>query len=186
MSENQKFYEEFLRNFNLTTPTPLLALEYETLTSTQTISTISGQYASTKGTPTPTFEAKELDLEAFSWMYWTPFILDAVVPALVFSVFYLFRVICIVLFKIAKLKARHPKVPFSQTLYYSVFATAIVGKHLFFIWFEHSFYFAFLETEEISAMLSCTYENTYENSNTQDTETGFGAPVFSSTVRWEI
>ena len=115
MSENQKFYEEFLRNFNLTTPTPLLALEYETLTSTQTISTISGQYASTKGTPTPTFEAKELDLEAFSWMYWTPFILDAVVPALVFSVFYLFRVICIVLFKIAKLKARHPKVPFSQT-----------------------------------------------------------------------
>ena len=113
MSENQKFYEEFLRNFNLTTPTPLLALEYETLTSTQTISTISGQYASTKGTPTPTFEAKELDLEA--WMYWTPFILDAVVPALVFSVFYLFRVICIVLFKIAKLKARHPKVPFSQT-----------------------------------------------------------------------
>ena len=135
MSENQKFYEEFLRNFNLTTPTPLLALEYETLNSTQTISTISGQYASTKGTPTPTFEAKELDLEAFSWTYWTPLIFDAVLPALVFSVFYLFRVICIVLFKIAKLKARHPKVPFSQTLYYSVFATAIVGKHFFFFFF---------------------------------------------------
>ena len=97
MSENQKLYEEFIRKCNLTTPTPLLALEYKTPASTQTIPTISfsteGQYTSANGSPDPMFDSKELDLEGLSVTYWTPFILYAVVPALVFLIFYVFHVL---------------------------------------------------------------------------------------------
>ena len=132
MSENQKFYEEFLRNFNLTTPTPLLALEYNIPVTIQTTTRIpiSTEIQYTSDVPNPTFDLKKLEMEGLSLTDWA-FVLDAVIPALVFLAFYMFRVMCFVVYKIVKLKAKHPSAPISQTIYYSVFTTAIVGKHIF-------------------------------------------------------
>ena len=113
MSENQKFYEKFLRNFNLTTPTPLLSIEYvnPTMYSSSTqdgpIQVIT---SSTESPPLLSIGSNSLtrsvdqDLEIIPW---NALIVDAILPTVALLLFYVFREICLVLYRIAKIKAKN-------------------------------------------------------------------------------
>ena len=68
------------------------------------------------------------DLEIIPW---NALIVDAILPTVALLLFYVFREICLVLYRIAKIKAKNLRIPFAQTLYYSVFATAILGKQIY-------------------------------------------------------
>ena len=76
--------------------------------------------------PTESILSADGAVEEFPWKA----IVDAVLPTVALVLFYIFREICLILYRIAKIKAKNPRIPFAQTLYYSVFATAILGKQL--------------------------------------------------------
>ena len=126
-----------MRNFNLATPIPLLSIEYvnPTMYSSSTqdgpIQVIT---SSTESPPLLSIGSNSLtrsvdqELEIIPW---NALIVDAILPTVALLLFYVFWEICLVLYRIAKIKAKNPRIPFAQTLYYSVFATAILGKQLY-------------------------------------------------------
>ena len=128
MSENQKLYEEFMRKFNLTTSSSLLSIEYVAsaiyASSTEDGPTQLGT-STTKSIPPVAIKLESQGLETIPW---NALVIDAILPTLALLLFYIFREMCLVLYRITKIKAKNPRIPFSETLYYSVFTTAILGK----------------------------------------------------------
>ena len=134
MSENQKLYEDFMRKFNLTTPYPYLAIDYiPTTIYPSSIEDVPNYGSLTEdgytypNIPTESMLSADGAVEEFPWKA----IVDAVLPTVALVLFYIFREICLIFYRIAKIKANNPRIPFAQTLYYSVFATAILGKQLY-------------------------------------------------------
>ena len=132
MSENQKLYEDFMRKFNLTTP--LFAIDYIVTTiypsSTEDVPTtvsLTEDGYTPPNNPLESILSADGAVEEFPWKA----IVDAVLPTVALVLFYIFREICLIFYRIAKIKAKNPRIPFAQTLYYSVFATAILGKQLY-------------------------------------------------------
>ena len=133
MSENQKLYEDFMRKFNLTTPSSLLAIEHIVTTINPSSTEDVPTYASLTedgythyNNPTESILSADGGVEEVFWQA----IVDAILPTVALLLFYIFREMCLILYRIAKIKAKNPRIPFAQTLYYSVFATAILGKQL--------------------------------------------------------
>ena len=101
MSENQKLYEDFMRKFNLTTPSPLLAIDYIATTIYPSSIEVIPPYVSLTEDgythpkiPTESMLSADGAVEEFPWKP----IVDAVLSTVALLLFYIFREICL-LFK---------------------------------------------------------------------------------------